>query len=314
MKRAAFVRATCASIVVLTTGGLVARALLEGPTPTHRSRTMVESVTAQPDVVVVRPGPLVGLTVSNVTGPVERRTRPGEPWRPVRPGEVIHRNESLRTGSGGAAVLELQDHTTIWLWPESEVSAERIDDELARLGVAGGRLDLNVPVRRERSVEVAAEGGATAVTRGARFSIIVDGAHVATVATREGEVEVVSGTGRVRVPPGMQTRARPGQPPEVVEPIPTELLLAVDWPSTTLRSRTAIVRGRAPVGVLVSVGGTRVVVADDGTFEHTVTLSEGQNRLEVTAEDVMGRRVTRRSPPLRVDTRPPSVGARGRWE
>jgi hypothetical protein len=66
--------------------------------------------------------------------------------------------------------------------------------------------------------------------------------------------------------------------------------------------------------VLVSVGGTRVVVADDGTFEHTVTLSEGENQVEVTAEDVVGRRVVRRSPPLRVDTRPPAVGTHGRRE
>ena len=81
-----------------------------------------------------------------------------------------------------------------------------------------------------------------------------------------------------------------------------------------LRSRTATLRGRAPAGVLVSVGGTRVVVSSDGTFEHQVRLDEGDNRVDVVAEDVVGRRVVRQSPPLRVDTRPPSVGTRGRWE
>src|SRR5207253_68227 len=131
------------------------------------------------------------------------------------------------------------DHTTVWMWPESEVSADSLDDALAHVAIAGGRLDLNVPSRQGRTVEVSVtDGGATASTQGARFSIIVDGAHVATIATREGEVDVVSGSGRVRVPPGMQTRARPGSPPEVVSPIPTSLLLTVDWPSSSLRTRS----------------------------------------------------------------------------
>ena len=262
----------------------------------------------------VRPHALVGLSVSNVTGPVERRASPTEPWRAVQSGDLIALHEELRTGSGGAAALELQDHTSIWMWPESQVNTERLDDELSRIGIAGGRVDVNVPRREQRTVEVQTAGGATATTQGARFSIIVDGAHVATVATREGEVNVISGTGSVRVPPGMQTHARPGEAPETVSPVPSELLLEVDWPASPMRSRTAIVRGHAPAGVLVSVGSTRVVLTPEGSFEQTLTLPDGDHEVEVTAEDVVGHRAVRRSPTLHVDTRPPAVNVRGRWE
>ncbi len=316
LKSATVVRSLAAAGLVLATGALATRSLLVGPSAARRAPIALEPAArvVPADVVVQRAG-LVALRVSNVTGPVERREGEGGAWRTVQPGETIAPHESLRTGSGGMALLELQDHTTVWLWPESQVSADRLDDELARIGVAGGRLDLNVPRSETRTVEVSAtDGGATAVTRGARFSIIVDGAHVATVATREGEVDVLSGSGRVRVPPGMQTRARPGEAPEVVVAIPSELLLEVDWPTTVVRARSTVVRGRAPTGVLVSVGSAQVVVAPDGTFEHEVPLREGENHIDVTADDVTGRHVVRASPPIHVDTRPPTVGTHGRWE
>jgi hypothetical protein len=305
-------RAIIAAGCVLALGGAVARSLLAGLQAGPSGGTGPALLPSERGRLV--PRVWTALRVSSVTGPVERRPRPGDPWRPVHPGEAIAPNESLRTGSGGAAVLELQDHTTIWLWPESEVSAERLDDELSRVGVEGGRLDLQVPLRDERSIEVGARGGATASTHGARFSVVVDGARVATIATREGEVDVVNGSQHVRVPPGMQTRARPGAAPERAVPIPTDLLLEVDWPATVLRSHSVALRGRAPPGVLLSVNGVRVVVEADGAFTAPVALAEGDNHVEVTAEDVVGHRTTRRSPPLQVDTRPPVVGAHGRWQ
>jgi hypothetical protein len=112
----------------------------------------------------------------------------------------------------------------------------------------------------------------------------------------------------------MQTRARPGEAPEVVVPIPTELLLEVDWPTTTVRSGSVMLRGHAPMGVLVSVGGVRVVVAPDGTFTQEVPLVEGENHIEVSAEDAAGHHVVRGSPTIRRDTRPPRVETSGRWQ
>jgi len=99
----------------------------------------------------------------------------------------------------------------------------------------------------------------------------------------------------------------------VVSPVPRELLLSVDWPGRVLRTHTAVIRGRAPAGVLVSVGGARVVVGDDGTFAREVPLAEGPNAVVVSAVDVRGRQVVRQTE-LRVDTHPPRVRTHGRFE
>lgn len=310
-----WIQALTLGTVVLVGGGWLTRVLWRGrapealpevgaPAPRRPSAGLVAAR--------VRPLTQFGLRVGTVTGPVQRRAGPGGAWRDVAPGEVLTAGEALRTGSGGAAVLELEDRTTVWIWPESEVGSEQLGEALARLQLAGGRVDLNVPSRRGRAVEVRAPEGATARTEGARFSVIVDGSHVATVATREGEVEVLSGDGRVRVPPGMQTRARPGEAPEVVAPIPPELLLSVDWPRSQLRARSAVVQGQAPAGVLVSVRGVRVATDPEGRFRAQVPLEEGDNAVEVQAEDVLGRRVVRRNA-VRVDTRPPELDTRGGW-
>lgn len=316
MKPRTVIRALAAAAIVLAAGGLATRFLLVNDTgPRPRIITPSDAHATPSESSGAHAPSIAGLTISNVTGPVERRAEGESEWHAVHAGETIAAHESLRTGSGGAALLELQDHTTVWLWPESQVSADRLDDELARIGLEGGRLDLNVTQSATRSVEVHAnDGGATAMTHGARFSIIVDGAHVATVANREGEVDVLSGNGRVRVPPGMQTRARPGAAPEMVVPIPTELLLEVDWPIAPVRGRATTIRGHAPAGVLVSIDGARVVVDSTGSFEGNVPLREGENRVVVHAVDVNGHEQTRRSPPIRVDNSPPHVNSHGQWQ
>ncbi len=307
--RAMAVRALIAAATVLVVGGVVVVWMLKAEAPS--GHVAISRQRAVPSAVTVESARMVGLAVASVTGPVELRRDGSVTWAAVRPGETIGLRDALRTGTGGAAVLELDDHTTIWMWPESEVAAERLDSALARVGVEGGRLDLSVP-DGPRRVEVIARGGATAATQGARFSVIVDGAHVATVATRAGNVDVVSGNGQVRVPPGMQATAIPGTP-TVLSPIPRELLLSVDWPGRVINTHTAVIRGRAPAGVLVSVDGARVVVDQHGTFTRDLWLSEGTHDVQVTADDAAGHRAIRQGA-LRVDTHPPRMQTRGNFE
>lgn len=68
-----------------------------------------------------------------------------------------------------------------------------------------------------------------------------------------------------------------------------------------------MIRGRATPGALVSVGGERVKVGPDGMFTHILFLREGQQTIEATARDVVGRRESARSAPVVLDTRAPDA-------
>ena len=75
-------------------------------------------------------------------------------------------------------------------------------------------------------------------------------------------------------------------------PIPDELLLSVDWPDARRTSAdTTRVRGRTEPGARVRIQGTElidVMAGQDGRFEATVPLKEGNNALVVEAVGVLG--------------------------
>src|SRR5687767_2150651 len=118
---AAPLAALAAAAAVLAAGGLASRELLArlgAPSPPRAAGAEgARVVVVAEDAAAPRARVRIGLRVASVTGPVERRARADAGWDAVQAGETLDLHDALRTGAGGAAVLELQDHVSIWLWP-----------------------------------------------------------------------------------------------------------------------------------------------------------------------------------------------------
>ncbi|HEV8325427.1 MAG TPA: FecR domain-containing protein [Myxococcota bacterium] len=259
------------------------------------------------------PASAFGLVVTSVTGEVTRALSGGGA-APVARGEVLKVDDELRTGRGGAVVLELTEGTAVWMWPDSVLAVRTLADSLSRLRLLAGKVDVAVPLRAGRTFGLEGADTGLASTNGAQFSAIVDGRKVFTVATVSGEVVLAAGDRAVRIPAGMASLAAPGGAPAAAAPIPRTIGLRVDWPSARTRDPEAAVEGDAPVGVLVSVGGVRVAVDAAGRFRARVPLSEGINRIDVEAEDATGNKRSETSPPIVRDSSPPALKVAPTWK
>jgi hypothetical protein len=83
--------------------------------------------------------------------------------------------------------------------------------------------------------------------------------------------------------------AMPEEAPSDPEPIPQELLLSVIWPDDDRIDAQARIKGRAQASSRVNVNGVETEVGADGTFRAVLPLKIGKNRVQVDAEDVLGR-------------------------
>ena len=107
---------------------------------------------------------------------------------------------------------------------------------------------------------------------------------------------------QVTVPAGHESTARPDQEPSDPEPLPEELLLSVIWPEIDHAEGHAQEQGKVRGSSRVKVNGDDAQVRPDGRFVATVPLAVGANKVQVQAEDILGRKkavnkVLKRSPP-----------------
>jgi hypothetical protein len=131
---------------------------------------------------------------------------------------------------------------------------------------------------------------------------------VVAVGVVRGQAEFRSGGRTVVLRGGELSAASHGSTPTPPAPIPASLLLKVAWPAETVTAeRRLVVTGRTSAGAVVAVGADPVDVAADGSFRHVVQLSEGAQRLSVSARDVAGRRREVRSPSIVLDTAGPAT-------
>jgi hypothetical protein len=227
-------------------------------------------------------------------------------WIAIQRGDLLTRDDVVRTVVGARAVLRLSVGTEIEL-------RERVEIRLDRLSTAGARVDLR---RGKLVARVASAGDALAITARETRTSNEGPAHFVVMADEHGQVSVaaIKGTARfaaagmtVAVPEGTQTRSRLGEPPEDPEKIPEEVLLQVVWPAVETHADTASVEGRVGRSALVTINGAPAVVAPDGRFAAEVPLREGPNVVNVETEDLSGR--TRRAAATlqKGRTRPPKL-------
>jgi hypothetical protein len=227
-------------------------------------------------------------------------------WLAIHSGDLLTRDDVVRTAPGAHAVLRLSAGGEIEL-------RERVEIRLDRLSAAGSTVDL----RRGKVVaRVGAPSETLAITAAETRTSTEGPAHVVVQADERGQVSVAalkgsarfaSGGKTVLLSEGTETRSQKGAPPEDPEKIPEDVLLQVVWPEGERHGETASLQGRVRPASLVTINGAETPVGADGRFSATVLLREGGNRVAVQTEDLVGRRREAATTLVRRSTRPPRL-------
>jgi hypothetical protein len=228
-------------------------------------------------------------------------------WIAIQKGDLLTRDDVVRTVPGAHAVLRLSAGGEIEL-------RERVEIRLDRLSAAGSSVDL----RHGKVVaRVGAEHETLAITARETRTSTEGPAHVVVQADERGQVSVAAlkGTARfaaagktVVLPAGTETRSpRAGAPPEDPERIPEEVFMQVVWPEGERHGDKAAIAGRVRPASLVTINGAAALVDAEGKFAATVPLREGSNRIAVKAEDLAGRERESAATLVRRPTRPPKL-------
>jgi hypothetical protein len=227
-------------------------------------------------------------------------------WLAIRAGDLLTRDDLVRTAPGAHAVLRLSAGGEIEL-------RERVEIRLDRLSAAGSTVDL----RRGKVVaRVGAPRETLAITARETLTSTEGPAHVVVQNDDRGQVSVAAleGTARfaaagktVVLSEGTETRALAGAAPADPEKIPEEVLLQVVWPEGERHGESATVEGRVAAASVVTINGAEAPVAADGRFSARVPLREGGNKIAIRAEDLAGRGREAAKTLIRRPTRPPRL-------
>jgi hypothetical protein len=184
----------------------------------------------------------------------------------------------------GSVEIELRDNMDLRL--------DDLEKETAKVGLLrGGKVSASVTDGNEH-VEITARHTKTANIGPARFVVSVSPSGKVNVASSEGSARFSAKGKDVVVSSGTTSTAMPDQAPSDPEPIPQELLLSVIWPDDDRMDGHARIKGKAQPSSRVNVNGVETDVGADGTFRALVPLKVGKNRVQVDAEDILGRSKT----------------------
>jgi hypothetical protein len=264
-----------------------------------------------PEAPVVQP---VELKIGQVQGTVEIRSADGQ-WTPVSRGQVLKAADEVRTGEASFAILVGGEQYEVRMEAETVVSVEELTDSISRVMLGGGMATASVAGTGKHTFEVRAKGSdAVARTRRGTFAISNNQSGTVAVGTREGEVEFAGAGKTVIVRAGQQSVARPGQAPSDPAPVPTSLLLKVNWPQGSVITRKAVViTGVAEPGSRVAVQGKSVPVDSQGRWRLSLRLPEGKSALSVRAQGVSGVAAESRKE-IQVDTKGAEAEVNVPWD
>lgn len=232
--------------------------------------------------------------VVSTTGRVERQLAADE-WVPVKVGERLASDSSIRTGPDARADLALGRDATVTVQPESQVGVIEITEAVGRLELRRGRLSVTQETEGGRVLRIEGEGGQVVEARGARFVVRKSDRDFA-VATVTGSVDLASAGETVTVKAGTQAVANRGETPSAATPIPPELLLRVARAASRNKDLCAVIEGQASVGAEVRVAGEPAVVDNDGRFRVEVPRAPMRNTVEVVTTDIQGHERTEQVP------------------
>ncbi|HEY7725036.1 MAG TPA: FecR domain-containing protein [Anaeromyxobacteraceae bacterium] len=292
-----------ASLARLILAALAVAALVSGAAWLVFQRTLgregpaAASVPAPPPAAPpAPPAPPVERTarVVAVTGTVESGRGEG-PWTPLRGGESLGQDESVRAGPGSGADIAVGDRARLTVAERTQLSVEELTEAVHRFRLKRGRVaaDYRPDGARVLRIESGA-GDAFAEAASARFSALSSGDTLA-VATETGAVNLRAAGAAVQVGAGEVALARPGEAPSAPAAVPAAVLLkVVDAGRVASASLCAAVEGRVQPGSEVSVDGEPVEVGADGSFAARLRRRPGLEQVRVAARDPLGRTAERK--------------------
>jgi hypothetical protein len=295
-----------AALVLAVVGGVVAasrlsRALFERPTRRPAQPAAGSEGAAGADA----PSDARIFQVVSADGQVDAY-RDGR-WISIHRGDLLTRDDLVRTVPGANAVLRLSAGGEIELREKVEIRLDRLSAASSSVDLRRGKVVARVEAANETLAITARE--TTTSTEGPAHVVVQADEHgQVSVATLRGKARFASAGKTVLVSEGTETRSlRAGAPPEDPEKIPEDVLLQVVWPESERRGDTARIEGHVGTASLVTVNGAETTVGDDGRFTAVVPLREGPNHVAVEAEDLAGRRRGAGATLVRRPTRPPRL-------
>jgi len=273
----------------LVAASIVSRQFFEGPsrnTPPHH-----------PPVAPAVPA-LTLFRVASIEGAVEALHN-GQ-WYVVQAGDLLPLQDIIRTNKGSKALLR-RGSVEIEVREDVDIRLDKLAQDTASLAMLRGNAVVASVEAPNEAVEITA-GGTRSQNKGPSRWVVEQGAGGVTVGTVKGEVVFAAKGKQVNVRAGQESTARPGEEPSDPETIPEELLLSVMWPELEHSAAQAQVQGKVRPSTRVKVNGTDAPVRADGRFVSSVPLGVGANKVEVEAQDILGRKkavnkTLRRAPP-----------------
>ncbi|MEN0066275.1 MAG: FecR domain-containing protein [Myxococcota bacterium] len=222
-------------------------------------------------------------------------------------GILLEVSDNVRTGAGGAAVIQFGSHTQIRIGPTSSVEVATVEDEGLFLELEEGAV--RAIVRPDSGQVRIGNEGRSVVGSDATFDVGVRDA-VLQVRAVEGDV-ALEGVDRTGLSEG-QTATIRDRTAEVGD-VPASLLLLVAPPEVDRTAeRTLTVRGQTVPSADVEIAGPvkthRTRSNAEGEFELPITLIEGENSATVQATNVFGESQSKNLALPVLDTTAPKVG------
>jgi Glucodextranase, domain B len=273
----------------LVAASIVSRQFFEGPsrnTPPHH-----------PQVAPAVPA-LTLFRVASIEGAVEALHN-GQ-WYVVQAGDLLPLQDIIRTNKAAKALLR-RGSTEIEVREDVDIRLDKLAQDTASLAMLRGNAVVASVEAPNEAVEITA-GGTRSQNKGPSRWVVEQGVGGVTVGTIKGEVLFSARDKQVTVRAGQESTARPDEPPSEPEAIPEELLLSVMWPELEHSEAQAQLQGKVRSSSRVKVNGVDAPVRADGRFAASVPLGVGPNKVEVEAQDILGRKkavskTLRRPPP-----------------
>jgi hypothetical protein len=302
-----------ALVLLLVGGGLFAATrlssvLFERPRPAPAA---VASAALAPGGAPVDAGDASLFQVVSADGQVDAY-RDGR-WIAIKAGDLLTRDDVVRTVPNAHAVLRLSQGGEIELREKVEIRLDRLSAAGATVDLRHGKVVARVGNESHDTLAITARDTRTSTEGPAHLVVQADEHGQVSVAALKGSARFAAAGKTVTLSEGTQTRSRAsGAAPDDPERIPEEVLLQVVWPEGERHGDAATIEGRVAAASLVTINGAPTAVGDDGKFKASISLRDGANRVKVQAEDLSGRTRDANGTITRRSTRPPKLDAEPR--